>query len=327
MIYEPLVMMNPVKPAEPGKPWLATKWKWPTTSPSGRVTIRDGVKWSDGKPMTADDVAYTFQLRQGQRGPQRATRSRHGRSPRQRQQGHLTFTSSQFVNQNKVLHRVRSCRSTSGRRSADPTTGHRQEPGRHRPVHAEVVHPADHDADGARRATGRTCRRSRSCATPRTTTTTRRPPRWPTARRSGASSSSRTYKAVYVDKDPAHHKLWFPPNLGIHGLWINTTKKPFDNPALRRAMNMVINRDDIFNQGEAGYFYPKVESVTGIPTPAGDVVHRAGVQGQEAHGRRRRRQGRAHRRRLQARGQHAEGPDRQAGHDHADRPGRLVRLP
>ena len=47
-------------------------------------------------------------------------------------------------------------------------------------------------------------------------------------------------------------------------------------------MNMVINRDDIFQQGEAGYFYPKVDNVTGIPTPAGDVVHRAGVQGQVA---------------------------------------------
>ena len=75
---------------------------------------------------------------------------------------------------------------------------------------------------------------------------------------------------VYIDKDPENHKLWFPPNLGIHGLWINTTRKPFDNPALRRAMDMVINRDDIFNIGEAGYFYPKVESVTGIPTPAGE---------------------------------------------------------
>jgi len=35
-------------------------------------------------------------------------------------------------------------------------------------------------------------------------------------------------------------------------------------------MNMVINRDDIFNIGESGYFYPKVESITGIPTPAGE---------------------------------------------------------
>ncbi len=28
MIYEPLMMWNPVKPAEAGKPWLATEWKW-----------------------------------------------------------------------------------------------------------------------------------------------------------------------------------------------------------------------------------------------------------------------------------------------------------
>ena len=42
---------------------------WPPSG-SGRTnftklpfTIRDGVKWSDGQPMTADDVAYSFQLR------------------------------------------------------------------------------------------------------------------------------------------------------------------------------------------------------------------------------------------------------------------------
>ena len=28
MIYEPLVMTNQVRPADPGKPWLATKWTW-----------------------------------------------------------------------------------------------------------------------------------------------------------------------------------------------------------------------------------------------------------------------------------------------------------
>ena len=34
---------------------------------------------------------------------------------------------------------------------------------------------------------------------------------------------------------------------------------------------MVINREDIFNQAEAGYFHPLVDSVTGLPTPAGDA--------------------------------------------------------
>ena len=60
--------------------------------------------------------------------------------------------------------------------------------------------------------------------------------------------------------------------LGIHGLCINTTKKPFDNAALRQAMNMVINREDIFNQAEAGYFHPQGRAASpACPTPAGDA--------------------------------------------------------
>ncbi|GAA1991706.1 ABC transporter substrate-binding protein [Catenulispora subtropica] len=41
---------------------LATKW---TTSPdklTWTFTIRDGMKWSDGQPVTADDVAWTYNL-------------------------------------------------------------------------------------------------------------------------------------------------------------------------------------------------------------------------------------------------------------------------
>ena len=39
-------------------------------------------------------------------------------------------------------------------------------------------------------------------------------------------------------------------------------------PALRRAMNMVVNRNDVFMQGEAGYFYPEVKNVTTAYTDA-----------------------------------------------------------
>ena len=41
-------------------PWLATKYKWANHNKSVVVTLRRGVKWSDGKALTAADVAFTF---------------------------------------------------------------------------------------------------------------------------------------------------------------------------------------------------------------------------------------------------------------------------
>jgi peptide/nickel transport system substrate-binding protein len=46
-------------------------------------------------------------------------------------------------------------------------------------------------------------------------------------------------------------------------------------------MNMVVNRNDVFMQGEAGYFYPEVKNVTGIPTPAGDSFLADDFKGEE----------------------------------------------
>jgi peptide/nickel transport system substrate-binding protein len=46
-------------------------------------------------------------------------------------------------------------------------------------------------------------------------------------------------------------------------------------------MNMVINREDIFNQAEAAYFHPLVKSVTGLPSPAGDAYVAADYKGKD----------------------------------------------
>src|SRR5213593_1896760 len=54
VIYEPLVMTNVVKPTEPGEPWLATEWEWSTDYKTLTLSIRDGVSFSDGQPMSAE---------------------------------------------------------------------------------------------------------------------------------------------------------------------------------------------------------------------------------------------------------------------------------
>jgi peptide/nickel transport system substrate-binding protein len=60
-MYEPLVYVNPLQGGKT-TPMLASSYAWGAGNKSLTFTIRQGVKWSDGTPMTAADVAYTFNL-------------------------------------------------------------------------------------------------------------------------------------------------------------------------------------------------------------------------------------------------------------------------
>ncbi|MEJ2857495.1 MULTISPECIES: ABC transporter substrate-binding protein [unclassified Saccharothrix] len=267
LIFEPLAMVNEVKVTEPFKAWLATKWDWTDNYSKLKLTIRDGATWSDGKPLTAEDVAFTFELLKKNPGLN-IEGVQYGDVSFAGNEVTLGFARSQFVNQKKIMEQFvvpKHIWSTI----ANPSTETLKNPVGSGPYVLKSF-------------------------TPQTVTLTMRDKYWQdlpqvkevrytsysdnnaqtTALATGASEWSfvfiPNYQAVYTSKDPQHYKLWFPPVLGVHGLWFNTKSKPWDNPVLRRAVNQVVNRDDIFMQGEAGYFYPKVDNITGIPTPAGD---------------------------------------------------------
>jgi peptide/nickel transport system substrate-binding protein len=57
MVYEPFVAadsaMQPI-------PWLAESWESNDTGTEWTFHVRQGVKFHDGSPLTADDVVYTF---------------------------------------------------------------------------------------------------------------------------------------------------------------------------------------------------------------------------------------------------------------------------
>ncbi len=61
MIYEPLFHFNAARTGEVD-PWLATKYTWADGGKSIRIQLRTNVTWNDGKPFTAEDVAYTFRM-------------------------------------------------------------------------------------------------------------------------------------------------------------------------------------------------------------------------------------------------------------------------
>ncbi|HZT97405.1 MAG TPA: ABC transporter substrate-binding protein [Chloroflexota bacterium] len=60
IIYEPLWYVN--QDNNKGQPWLAKKYAWSNHNKTLTFTLRSGVKWADGKPLTAADVVFTFKL-------------------------------------------------------------------------------------------------------------------------------------------------------------------------------------------------------------------------------------------------------------------------
>src|SRR5215469_4168607 len=58
LIYEPLFLYDPIKGTY--TPWLASAGTW--NGSTYTITVRDGVKWSDGQPFTGADVAYTINM-------------------------------------------------------------------------------------------------------------------------------------------------------------------------------------------------------------------------------------------------------------------------
>jgi peptide/nickel transport system substrate-binding protein len=266
VVYEPLVMTNAVQPAQAGTPWLATAWQWSGNYTQLALTIRNGVTWSDGQPLTAADVAYTFNLIKSNTALNQYA-IQFGTVTSSANTVTLTFPSSQYVYQARILDQFivpQHLWSKISNPATDPIT--------------------DPVGSGPYTLTS---------FTSQTVTLSRRSSYWQalpqvkTLHYTSYSSNTTQTSALtdgqadwsfafipnpnttYTAKDPAHLKLWFPAVLGIHGLWLNTTVKPFGNANLRVAMNEAINRQTIVQTGEDGYFYPEVTSNTGIPTPAG----------------------------------------------------------
>jgi peptide/nickel transport system substrate-binding protein len=272
MIYEPLTQWNPVKPADKATPWLASDVKWAADYKSADVTVRDGAKWSDGQPVTAEDVAYTFNLiKTTAKDALNIYAIPYDQITVNGNVVHVTFKAPQFVNQNKIMAQTPMVPKHVWEKIADPTT--------------DIVKTPI----GSGPYTLKSFTQAGATLTARTEGYWGGVPQVKELRYVSYSDNSAqstalangdsewtfvfipNYKQTFIAKDPAHFHVWAPSVLGIHGLFINTTKKPFDDPKLRQAMNMVINRADIFNQAEAGYFHPEIDSVTGLPNGAGDA--------------------------------------------------------
>jgi peptide/nickel transport system substrate-binding protein len=266
-VYEPLMFVNALQ-NDKTTPWLATSFAWSNAAKTLTFDIRSGVKWSDGKPFTAADVTYTFNLLNKNKGLDlNAIWANSG--------GPLTSVTQKG---NQVVMQFKSPAETYFYYIADQiaivpqhiwsTIGD--------PVKYPDTHPV-----GTGAFTVNPC-------TPQNITYKANPhyyvPGEPKLKQVNypaftTNDTANTYLAsgsaqwggqfipsiskFYMSKSPDNH-YWFPPLANV-SMFINLKNPILSNVAVRQAMAYAVNRPRASTIGEYGYEPPSNQA--GIVTP------------------------------------------------------------
>jgi peptide/nickel transport system substrate-binding protein len=260
MIYEPLAIVNPVGKNET-TPWLASKVTWNSDYTQLTVTPRSGVKWSDGKAFTADDIIYTFNLIKTTPaldlgGLKLTDIKKDGGNVV------MSFGESKFVKQGDVLQ-VPIVPEHIWKGISDPTKDPAKDGVGTGPYTIKtfssqgVVLKARTDYWGGTVpvATLKYLEYNDNTGLLRALQT---------GETDWAQIFITDFQKNYVDKDPKHNVFWGANVLSPDMILVNTTKAPFNNVAFRKAVNMVVDRQAhaVTARSNAG---PELTSVTGIP--------------------------------------------------------------
>jgi peptide/nickel transport system substrate-binding protein len=261
--YEPLVYVNPLQNGKT-TPMLASSWSWGAGNKSLTFTIRQGVKWTDGMPMTAADVAYTFNLIK--------------KYPALDLTGAWSVLSSVTVTGNTVTMDFSRVAVPYFYYIADLTPivpGH---------IWSKIANPTTAPVTAP---VGSGPYLMSKCS-PQNITYTANPHFWqpglPKISKleypaftsndpanemlaSGQAQWGAQYipdiEAYYASKSPDHH-YWFPPTVNL-ALIPNLTNSLLGNVKIRQAMSYAINREQVSAIGESGYEPPANQ--TGVVTP------------------------------------------------------------
>ena len=274
-IFEPLAFVSLISD-EPVTPWLASEIEWADDYKSVTVTARDGVTWNDGEDFTADDIAFTFKLLRDNPAIDSAALGITD-AVVDGDKVTISFETSVFVKQDKVLQKF-IVPEHIWADVADVTTETNPNPVGTGPYTLTSFSSQSVQLDlrdgywGGELAVPTLFFVSYNDNTSLTTALANGDADW-------AQGFIPNIEDAYLSKDE-DNQYWAPAGLGVDALWFNTTTAPFDNVALRQAMNLVIDRtqhQEIAREGSI----PALTSVTGLPTPAGDKYIGADYQGED----------------------------------------------
>jgi peptide/nickel transport system substrate-binding protein len=262
LIYPPLEIPSPVDGSY--TPYLATGYKF--TNPTTLVyTMRSGVKWSDGKPLSASDVVFTFNLLK--------------EYPALDGTGVWSQISAVSASGNQVTFTFKAPNVPfAGTIAQVPIVPQHIWASIPDPVKFTNTHPV-----------GAGPFKLGSFA-PTQYTLVKNPDYWAAAQiapakvvfPAEATSQATNQLAVssgqfdwaytflpdvqktYVDRDPAHNVYWFPPG-GTIALFLNLMKAPNNNVNFRQGISAALDRTTIAKKAVNGYM--QQASLSGLILP------------------------------------------------------------
>ncbi len=262
LIYEPLLQFDIAAPPT-YYPWLATSYKWSNGGKAVTFTIRSGVKFSNGTPMTPADVAFSYNLVKKNAsinlaGLAISNVSTSGSTVT------LTFPSAQYTNLQEIAGVPILPQAIWGK-AGNPATYVDPNPVGTGPYKLKSF-------------------------TPQGFTLTKNPGYWQAAKakvqnvyfpvytsNTGALSALFSgqidwtgnfipgLQKQFVAKAPAYHHFWEAPG-STNAFIPNLTKWPTNQLAVRKAISLALNRSLLASEGEAGLENP-VLNATGITLP------------------------------------------------------------
>jgi len=242
-VYEPLFVFNSVRTEY--VPWLGTAWEWRKGDRVLRVTTRDGVRWSDGEPFGARDVAFTFDLLRRFRALDRRGVWGFLSEVRVVDPRTVDFVFERiFIPGFDEIAAQQIVPEHAWKGVADPVTYANETPVATGPFTEvrlfrnqvfELGRNPHYWQDGRPLFDGL------------------RFPAYPSNDRANlalvfdevdwAGNFVPAIERVYVSRDPDHHRYWFPLTGSSIFLYANTTLPPLDDTKVRKALSMAIDRE------------------------------------------------------------------------------------
>lgn len=255
-IYEPMLIFNTMK----GEfvPWLAEKYEWSDGNKKLTFALRDGVKWSDGQPFTAKDVAFTFGLTKKHKALDLHEVWGFTEDVQAKDDKTVEFTLKRaYVPGLLYIAHQPIVPEHKWKDVADPVTYKNENPVATGPFTEVKVFQNQIYELG---------RNPNYWQKGKPAVEALRFPAYPGNDQANlalingevdwAGNFVPEVERVYVGKDKEHNHYWFPLNVGTVMLYANTSKKPFDDVRVRKAISMAIDREQIVKVAMQGYSRP-----------------------------------------------------------------------